>query len=168
VTGTFSPRNLLDEAIKLFSVQAAEKNLRLEGSADDSVPPWLFGDAGHIAQVVSNLVSNAVKFTAAGSVELRMRAERAAADDARGYRLIVAVRDTGIGIEPAQLERLFRPYGQADASISRRFGGTGLGLAISLRLCELMGGDLKVESEPKRGSVFTASFRVERAEAPVA
>jgi len=166
VTGTLNPCHLLMEAAKLFRPQAAAKKLRLESSVDDSVPEWVTGDAGRMAQVVSNLVSNAVKFTESGSIELRMRAESAGGGEARSIRLIVAVRDTGIGIDRKQLDRLFQPYGQADASISRRFGGTGLGLTISRRLSELMGGNLTVESEPGRGSVFTVSFRVEAAAAP--
>src|SRR5262249_34810656 len=108
-------------------------------------------DVLRLRQVLFNLLSNAGKFTAQGTVTLRVRrAERGGAD-----WLSFAVSDTGIGLTPEQKQRLFQAFVQADASTTRKFGGTGLGLAISLRLSEMMGGTIEVESEPGRGSTFT-------------
>jgi CheY-like chemotaxis protein len=116
-----------------------------------------------IGQILTNLVGNAVKFTERGSVDVRI----AAGDDMAGARrasgrcmLEFKIHDTGVGIAAEAMERIFRPFSQADSSITRRFGGTGLGLAISKRLCELMHGDLSVESELGRGSTFTARVEV--------
>jgi len=105
------------------------------------------GDGTRFKQIVTNLVGNALKFTEQGEVVLQ-------AEAARG-RLLVSIRDTGIGMSPGELQRLFKPFQQVDGSITRRFGGTGLGLALSQRLAQAMGGLITVESEKGKGSVFT-------------
>jgi two-component system, sensor histidine kinase and response regulator len=125
---------------------AADKGLALAVVVHRSVPARLSCDPVRLKQVVLNLASNAVKFTARGEVVLRVLVE--------GDRLVLAVRDTGIGIEPEVQARLFQPFTQADASTTRRFGGTGLGLSISRSLVVSMGGALSVESVPGAGSTF--------------
>ena len=111
----------------------------------------MHGDPTRIRQALLNLASNAVKFTERGRVTLA-GARVAGAD---GDWIVVRVSDTGIGMTPEQMARLFQEFSQAEASTSRRFGGTGLGLAISRRFCRMMGGDITVESAPGRGSTFT-------------
>src|SRR5262249_24872906 len=108
-------------------------------------------DVLRLRQVLFNLLSNAGKLTAQGTVTLRVRREERGGADWLSF----AVSDTGIGLTPEQKERLFQAFVQADASTTRKFGGTGLGLAISLRLSEMMGGTIEVESEPGKGSTFT-------------
>ena len=113
-----------------------------------------------LRQIVLNLLSNAVKFTGQGEVVLRLSG-RALENDA--YELHCSVRDTGIGISPEGMKRLFQNFGQAGTDTTRRYGGTGLGLAISKRLAELHGGMMTVESEPGRGSTFSFTLRMRRA-----
>jgi signal transduction histidine kinase len=118
---------------------------------------YMFADQSKVRQILFNLLSNAAKFTHQGTILLSV--ERAAAFPKKSVAHVDWVRfqvvDTGIGITPAQMERLFEPFGQADPSRSRDYGGTGLGLAISRRFCEMMGGEIHVESEPDKGSIFT-------------
>ena len=121
---------------------------------DASLPFVILGDSTRLKQVLINLVSNAIKFTENG--EILLRVDDQTHGDVR--RLLVAVVDTGIGIPLAVQDKLFKPFVQADSSITRRFGGSGLGLAISHRLVELMGGELKVESELGRGATFSFSL----------
>jgi CheY-like chemotaxis protein len=118
-----------------------------------------------VRQCVANLVSNAVKFTAAGSVEIAVSMQPAANG---AHTVAINVRDTGIGMNPETLAKLFGLFTQADSSTTRRFGGSGLGLAISRQLARLMGGDLTVTSEEGRGSTFRLTFKVREAEAPPA
>jgi PAS domain S-box-containing protein len=136
----------LREVLALQAAAAADKGLRLTGSLDAALPARVMGDPRRLRQVLLNLVDNAIKFTAAGTVDIRI-------GHAAG-RIAVEVRDTGAGI-PAQLRRrLFRRFQQADAGTARRHGGSGLGLMICRRLVGLMGGEIGVESEEGRGSVF--------------
>ncbi|MCC6642913.1 MAG: response regulator [Deltaproteobacteria bacterium] len=151
----FALHTCVEEALELLAPRAAEKKLELALRVGDDVPQWVAGDPTRLRQILVNLVSNAIKFTAHGEVVVTL----AAARPRKGpYQVEVSVRDTGIGIPPDRLDRLFRPFSQVDASTTRRFGGTGLGLAISRRLAELMGGGLHVESEPGVGSVFRVSL----------
>ncbi|MGA3200935.1 MAG: response regulator [Bryobacteraceae bacterium] len=141
----------LEEAARLLAPKAAEKGLRMAVDIDSSLAEWIYGDATRLRQIVLNLVANAIKFTETG--EVVVRAARIARPDGR-HEFHVAVSDTGIGIEAAQLDRLFQSFSQGDSSTTRKFGGTGLGLAISKRLSELMGGRMWVASEPGAGSTF--------------
>jgi signal transduction histidine kinase len=134
----------------VYAVQAAGKGLGLSLHVDDAMPLALLGDAARLRQVLVNLVGNAIKFTHAGVVGMSATVQ-AGAD---GPRLLLAVRDSGIGITPEQQARLFLPFSQADESTTRRFGGTGLGLSIVRRLVELMQGTVSVQSEPGQGSEF--------------
>jgi PAS domain S-box-containing protein len=153
---TFEVRALLDGALDIVRPLAREKGLCLLTEIDPGVPLELAGDDGRIRQVLLNLLSNAVKFTPVGSVTLRVRCEPESGSER--IRLVAAVEDTGIGLAPADLARLFTDFSQVDGTTTRRFQGTGLGLAISRRLAERMGGSVAATSEPGRGSIFTARF----------
>ena len=152
-----APFNLTDvviETLEILARAAAEKSIELSYFLDANLPFAILGDSTRLKQVLINLVSNAIKFTEGGEVLLRIDAE--VDDGARHYR--IAVEDTGIGILPEVQGKLFKPFVQADSSVTRKFGGTGLGLAISHRLVELMGGELRVASEPGKGSTFSFSL----------
>ena len=154
-----APRQLVAEVIRLFAPLAKAKGLDLAATIEDGVAHVLRGDPGRLRQALVNLVGNAVKFTETGQVTVRVRVDA----EEEGAQLVrFAVRDTGIGIAPDALGRLFQPFAQADGSTTRRYGGTGLGLVISKRLVELMGGQLGVMSEPGEGSVFWFTARLER------
>ncbi len=142
----FAPRPLLREICDLLRFRAREKGIQLHLTVPDTLPVWLLGDAARLRQVLLNLIGNAVKFTSAGQVDLRV--------EANGSRVLFRVQDTGIGIAEEARASIFSPFQQADSSTSRRFGGTGLGLAISRRIVLQMGGDIGFESTPGRGSVF--------------
>jgi len=157
----FGLRDTVGNAAKLLAVRAAEKGIELACHIAPNVPETLLGDEGRLSQVLLNVMGNAVKFTARGEVVLRATVGEVGQGAAT---LNFSVTDTGIGIPPAKQRQIFRAFTQADNSTTRRFGGTGLGLAITLRLVELMGGKLWLESEPGRGSTFyfTATFGVPR------
>ncbi len=147
----FDPRALMRGVMGMFMTQAAGKGLRLTGLAADGVPEAVSGDPGRLRQILLNLIGNAVKFTDRGWIALTMAHEP---DGDGGVRLLFSVADSGIGIIPEAIERMFQEFTQMDGSISRRFGGSGLGLAICRRLVELMGGTIAVESKPGEGSTF--------------
>jgi signal transduction histidine kinase/ligand-binding sensor domain-containing protein/ActR/RegA family two-component response regulator len=153
----FSPRTVVEHALAAVSSRAREKGLQLSAQVDASVPPVVAGDEQRVFQVLLNLLNNAVKFTERGGVSVKVEAEPA--DNGR-FRLRFEVRDTGIGIPREHQQAIFEAFRQADGSITRRFGGTGLGLAISSRLAKLMGGGIRVESEPGQGSTFTLEILV--------
>lgn len=149
------PLNLSELAqavMTVFEQRAQEAGVELHCELDALVPDNLLGDPLRLRQVVNNLVSNALKFTAKGQVEVVISGHGTPLGST--FELRVDVRDTGAGIAPEQLGQLFKPYFQADPSTSRRFGGTGLGLSISQRMVQLMGGRIGVDSQPGRGSHF--------------
>jgi PAS domain S-box-containing protein len=146
---------LLAAVAVVMGVNAGSADVELLIDADPALPAMLLGDALRLQQVLVNLTGNAIKFTAHGSVALRVRGTVSAAGLAA---LRFEVHDTGIGMSPEQLGRLFSAFTQADSSMTRRFGGTGLGLAISRRLVEAMGGEIAVESRAGAGSVFTVTL----------
>ena len=161
----FDFRRAVEETVALLAQRATEKGLDLR-CAFESVPASpLHGDGGRVRQVLTNLIGNAIKFTPAGEVEVRIRARP---EGAERTRVRVEVRDTGIGIAPEAQRYLFQPFTQADGSLTRRFGGTGLGLAICRQLVELMGGEIGFTSEPGHGSVFwfELDFRAARPPEP--
>ena len=153
----FSPEELIENVGHLFSARFEESGLDLLLEFDERLPDRLLGDGLRLTQVLNNLVCNAIKFTPKG--EIVVRTELLGQEGDR-LRLRISVRDTGIGMTPEQAAGLFQLFGQADASIARRYGGTGLGLAICKRLVELMDGHFEVRSEPGKGSTFafTCSF----------
>lgn len=142
----FQPRKLLEESMDIQRHSALSKGLELSEKVDSSVPETVVGDLARVRQVLMNVVSNAIKFTEGGSIHILIRA----AND----QLCFEVSDTGVGFDPSLLNHLFKPFQQADASTTRRFGGTGLGLAICHRLLELMGGAISADSIPGKGTVF--------------
>jgi PAS domain S-box-containing protein len=150
-SAAFSLRSMLKELTDVMAVQAGAKGVAFEIDAPDDLPDALEGDAARLSQVLINLLSNAIKFTERGSVRLHIR--QLAATSTR-VTLRFVVQDTGIGIARDVQTRLFAPFAQADASVTRRFGGTGLGLSIVKRLVGLMGGEVTLESTPGVGSEF--------------
>ncbi|EDY83280.1 PAS fold family [Verrucomicrobiia bacterium DG1235] len=155
----FNIGECLTSALQIISPMAKEKGLELILNIDSSLPLQVIGDESKIKQVLVNLLGNAVKFTHAGEIELRAKAENHE-DPTTGEntKLIkLTVRDTGIGISPDAIKSLFEPFTQEDASTTRRYGGTGLGLAISRSLLELMGGAIEIDSAPGEGSTFTCA-----------
>ena len=155
----FDVRETVGDAAKLLALRAAEKGIELACHITPDVPEILVGDAGRLRQVLLNVLGNAVKFTSVGEVVLRVDVETTKADR---VTLHFAVTDTGIGIPPEKQRQIFSAFTQADSSTTRRYGGTGLGLAIVLRLVELMGGRLWLQSTEGRGSTFffTATFEL--------
>jgi PAS domain S-box-containing protein len=148
-------RELIEGVLDLQRPRAADRGLTLHWTADPALPPLLRGDPTRITQVLTNLIGNAIKFTDAGAVNVDAALNT---ELSRPGNLLVTVTDTGCGIAPEVLPRLFEPFAQANRSINRRYGGTGLGLAICRRLVELMGGSLRVVSEPGKGASFSFSM----------
>ena len=142
---------LMDQAVQLLKPTAAKKNLDLRLSISPKAPKAVRGDPTRLRQIVLNLAGNALKFTASGSVTIRINGWNIGADQAL---ITISVADTGIGIAPDRIGTLFREFTQEDSTVTRRFGGTGLGLAISQRLVEKMGGKIRVESTLGQGSTF--------------
>jgi signal transduction histidine kinase/ActR/RegA family two-component response regulator len=145
-------RRCVDDTLELVIARASAKGLRLRSQFDAAVPRRVLGDAVRLRQVLLNLLDNAVKFSDAGQVLLRV-------GNAGPGMLRFEVSDTGMGISPEGMRKLFAPFSQVDASMTRRFGGTGLGLAICKRLVELMGGQIGVDSEPGVGTTFWFTIR---------
>ena len=153
----FGLRDCVEGAVDVLGPAAAQKQLDLLCEIPADIPPVIRGDAVRLRQVLVNLVGNAVKFTERGEVLVKVRL---LARTGTQVDLVFTVADTGIGIPAGQMEKLFQPFSQLDASMTRRFGGTGLGLAICRRLVELMGGGISVESEVGRGSSFSFVLRL--------
>jgi signal transduction histidine kinase/DNA-binding response OmpR family regulator len=151
----FDLRECVESALDLIGPRAAERQLDLAYLFEGDVPAMLDGDVTRLRQILLNLLSNAVKFTEHGEVVLTVTAR----ENEGSAELTFAVRDTGIGLAPASIARLFQSFSQADSSTTRRYGGTGLGLAISKKLAELMGGTMRVES-PGVGLGSTFSFSI--------
>jgi len=147
---TFSPVAVVHEVERLMRVRAESKGIAFRIEFDGELPEHIEGDPTRMRQILINLVGNAIKFTEIGEVRLRVRL----CDEPPPARLRFEVVDTGIGITSAERSKLFRPFGQADSSTTRRYGGTGLGLTISKRLTDLLDGTIEVESEPGHGTTF--------------
>jgi PAS domain S-box-containing protein len=158
----FDLREAVEDVCEMLAPQAHGKGLELMAWIDDDVPATVSGDRARLRQVLTNLVANAVKFTERGEVAVRVRL--AGRDDEQAI-IRFDVVDTGIGIPPAAMARLFESFSQADTSTTRRYGGTGLGLTISRQLVELMGGEIGCESEPGVGSTFHFTTTVGKAAA---
>jgi CheY-like chemotaxis protein/HPt (histidine-containing phosphotransfer) domain-containing protein len=173
----FELRSCLEDSLDLLGPKAAEKKIDLGYQMEDDIPPIVIGDVTRLRQVLVNLVGNAVKFTSQGEVMVELRAASESPPSTEGetgtalvsasspsedfLRLHFSVRDTGIGIPPEKMDRLFRSFSQVDASTARQYGGTGLGLAISQSLAELMGGRMWLESTVGKGSTFHFTIRVQ-------
>ena len=156
-------QRLVEEVVEFFSEQASGKGIELAGSIDSGVPAFLKGDPVRLRQILVNLLGNAVKFTDTGEVTLRVSAEE---ENGRSVLLQFEVSDTGVGISPDALPRIFHAFSQEDGSTTRRYGGTGLGLTIARQLVHMMGGEIAVNSVPGEGSTFRFTARLTKQEAP--
>ncbi|MBR9826167.1 MAG: response regulator [Alphaproteobacteria bacterium] len=154
---------IAERTLDLHRARAAEKDLPLAVYAPDTATPYVLGDPVRIRQILSNLISNAIKFTDSGSVSLEISSERL---DEDRHAVICTVRDTGIGMSQEQIDQIFDRFSQVDASSTRNFAGSGLGLSIVRGLAEAMDSKIEVQSSPGEGSDFTVTFRLQRAEAP--
>jgi len=154
----FDLRSLLDDFASMMSLRIQKKNLEFICAASPDVPALLRGDPGRLRQVFANLVGNAAKFTEKGEISVRSYLEKETPEE---VKLLFSVKDTGIGIPEEKHDMLFQSFTQADTSTTRKFGGTGLGLTISKKLCEMMGGEIGLNSEVNKGSEFwfTACFK---------
>lgn len=154
----FSPRTLAETVGQALRARAGNKGITADVVIADELPPLLIGDELRLRAALENLADNAVKFTSEGGVRFIVGLEKAA----RGrLRLTCTFADSGIGMSPAQLKRLFRPFAQASEEVARRYGGAGLGLTFVKRIAKAMGGDLKVNSKPGKGSTFHFTALVE-------
>ncbi len=153
----FNLQTMIEEAVELFAGAARAKKINLAHLISQETPRSVIGDEGRVRQVLTNILGNAVKFTATGEVVLYVTATDAGPDRSK---VEFTVRDTGIGIPPEKQPTIFDIFAQADGSTTRRYGGTGLGLSIARQLCEMMGGSIGVESEPGVGSTFRFSVTV--------
>ncbi|MCK6684785.1 MAG: response regulator [Thermoanaerobaculia bacterium] len=152
----FEVRDLVEESLDLIVPRSADKNLNLAYYIEPDVPAAVVGDAARVRQILVNYLSNAIKFTQRGEIEVRVAADH---DSGPRPEIRFSVRDSGIGIPQHRRDRLFQSFSQVDASMTRQFGGTGLGLAICKRLSDMMGGRVWVESEFGKGSTFSFAFR---------
>ncbi len=147
----FNLLDLLEELADLYALRAAEESLEYAWSVAPDVPVVLRGDPGRLRQILTNLIGNALKFTSTGGISVRFKR----LPDKDGCLVLhIEVQDTGIGISPDKLSKIFVPFEQADSTTTRKYGGTGLGLAICKQLVELMGGQISVSSEENRGTTF--------------
>lgn len=153
---------VIDDVIEIAALQAHKKGVAIGALIEADVPVWYSGDPARIRQVLTNLLSNAAKFTEKGEISLRVKV----VEKAEPTTLLFEVTDTGIGITASVRERLFKPFSQGDNSTARKYGGSGLGLAISKRLVEIMDGELDAESLPGRGSRFWFTLRLDECKAP--
>ena len=150
----FRPEKLLADVRSLMAIRASEKNLQLNFEFDGKIPKTIRSDDKRLKQVLVNLIGNAIKFTEEGAIDVRVRYLE------QQQLLAFDVIDTGIGIQPKLLAKLFKPFTQGDSTLNREFGGTGLGLTISQRLANLLGGEILAESELGKGSVFSLRVAV--------
>lgn len=153
----FDLRQLVKDVLELFSGQAETKGVKLTAVLPEMLLPEYEGDPVRIRQILTNLIGNAIKFTAQGQITLHITVDE---DTVSNTTLCVQVQDTGIGIDPAVQAKLFAPFTQADGSTTRKYGGTGLGLAIVKQLAHMMGGTVGVDSVPGRGSTFWCTIQL--------
>jgi hypothetical protein len=160
----FDLHEMLSETMKPLSFRAHQKSLALNYEIQPNVPKALLGDPGRIRQVLINLVGNSIKFTEAGEILITVEAQ---SSDSASTCLHIAVKDTGVGIPEDKQANIFEPFSQADGSMARKYGGTGLGLTICVRLVELMGGRIWLDSQVGRGSAFHFTIQLLPTEKPL-
>lgn len=153
----FNFRKFLDELMTFHLTKINEKGLKLIANVAADVPTYIIGDEVRLGQIINNLISNAIKFTSVGYIALEVAVNKRSSTQVELFFMVI---DTGIGINDEEKEKLFKSFSQVDGSITRRFGGTGLGLSICRQLVELMGGQIRVESEKDKGSTFSFSVKV--------
>ncbi|MGF7139051.1 PAS domain-containing protein [Roseimarinus sediminis] len=156
----FSVRGLVNEVIDMLGMAAESNGNRITSNVDKQVPDQLIGDDFRCKQVLINIAGNAIKFTKNGKVHIEVKR---VSESTKHSELFFSVSDTGIGIAPEVVNKIFDTYGQADRSIAKKFGGTGLGLSISKKLVNMMGGDIEVESEPGKGARFSFNISFDKA-----
>lgn len=160
----FSPKSLMDDVTSLMRPRATKRGLSLEVHYTSVMPAMILSDPTRLRQVLINLIGNAIKFTETGSILVLVgvddggKADESDSFSASDSMIHFVVADSGIGMSPEQMEKIFQPFTQADSSTSRRFGGTGLGLTISQNIVSLLGGNIEIHSDPGRGSIFRASI----------
>lgn len=155
----FDLRHCIEEVLDIFAEKVAKSNIDLLYQIDWDVPMQIIGDNLRLRQVLLNLIGNAIKFTQKGEIFIRVFL---VSTDAKGkFELGFQVKDTGIGIPPDKIEKLFKAFSQVDSSTTRKYGGTGLGLVISDKLIKLMGGEISVKSEVSKGTIFTFTIKTE-------
>jgi PAS domain S-box-containing protein len=159
----FALSETVEQTVDLLSIKALEKNIELICSIDPQTPTQFVGDAARIKQVLLNLIGNSIKFTHKGEVAVRVSRGKThySVGGKKVMDIVVSVKDTGIGIDPSKLDKIFDSFTQADGSTTRKYGGTGLGLTISKSLAELMNGTITAESELGQGSTFTFTLPLE-------
>ena len=157
----FNFRKFLDELLTFHLTKINEKGLKLIANIAPDVPSYLITDEVRLGQVINNLLANALKFTSVGYIALEVSVNKRTSTQVELFFMVI---DTGIGINEEEKERLFKSFSQVDGSITRRYGGTGLGLSISKQLVELMGGQIRVDSEKGKGSTFSFSIKASLAE----
>lgn len=155
----FSLHILIRESVQMLERKALSKGLDFSYEIDELVPEWICSDPGRIRQILLNLLNNAIKFTEVGKVHLHVNMMSQFDQD---LQINFTITDTGIGMDPDVLSKLFTPFSQADASITRRFGGTGLGLSICKKLCQALGGGISVFSSPNQGSSFSFNILAQK------
>ena len=162
----FNLEELVEETVDILAVKTYEKKLEMVFYIEPGLPSQFYGDAVRVKQILVNLMGNAIKFTERGEISVSVKSSSRLDLEGKQYMsLQISVKDTGIGISKSKLEKIFESFTQEDSSTTRRYGGTGLGLTISKSLAQLMGGTLRVESEPGRGSTFTLQLQLEVANA---
>ena len=159
-----NPSHLVRQTVRSLEPLARAKGIQLQLESDPALPERVWLDPVRVRQVLTNLVGNAIKFTAQGAVTVKT--EALAVPDCAGTTLRIAINDTGIGFDPARTEALFSPFTQADGSVTRAFGGTGLGLAITRSLVQLMGGTVSAEGRPGQGACFVVDLPMKPATGP--
>ena len=152
----FELRKCIKDVFSIFSLKVAESGIKLTSEIDDKIPLYIIGDSYRLRQILINLVGNGIKFTPKGVVSVNISCLHI---DDTGIRLGFKIKDTGIGIKPEQLKKLFKPFNQIDSTVTRKYGGTGLGLVICEKLIKLMGGSITVQSKENNGSCF--SFEID-------
>lgn len=152
----FNLHDMLASLVDTFAIRAEDKGLEFIYEITPNVPKWVKADPGRIRQIVTNLVSNAIKFTQQGEVVLRVNSDTE-------HKLYICIQDTGIGIPKKKMSQLFSKFNQIDSTTTRKFGGTGLGLAISKQLTEMMGGEIGANSQWQQGSEFWFNLKIEKA-----
>ena len=158
----FNLRDCFDETMRLLAPSSHEKNLELSMMFDQEVPQNVIGDAMRLQQIMTNLIGNAIKFTPQGNIEVKVQCSQAPEQADNMATLKIIISDTGIGISQEQQLQLFKPFGQADSSITRQYGGTGLGLVIIQKLVCEMGGSIDVSSKINQGSIFSFTINIEK------
>lgn len=157
----FDIRQVIEDAVEMVAYRAHSKHLAIGALIDKNIPSWVNTDSARLTQILINLLSNAIKFTQKGQIELKVTSKKNKGNKSNDYiTLLFEIKDTGIGITPDMMGRLFKSFSQGDPSVSRKYGGTGLGLVISKRLSEFLGGEIGVKSTPGKGSCFWFTIKV--------